>query len=876
MNNILTFEDYKKMNIRQVESVIYHQFIEKIITEKAEVNEGFIRNAINKRSSKFIQAALGDEIEKGKELEKSIKEALDGLNKGFEEVGKNIDANAKAKPNIEAIEKVKEAIKKVQSQAFDTLTMIGSEGEIDFAGFMGSASVAAAANFGILFSPIRSVFMTRKAYKYFLGIIKQTIRRNLLIIQLNFDQFENLILQKSFESEEDSEFSTKIGTLNAVMASLTAQLCDGKNQLLKGSKNKELKDKFEIIRKNTELAYRQQKSSSQSNPLRSLWEDQHNNTYTRTLEQIKQYINEDSQKELDALKNSITKMAGNDVELVQYGELLISAAEEYAIKTNHGINNNFIKMSSVFNLENQKKLIELITAAQKEAQEEIERKKNELEDDAKTKKINERIEKGKKIYEKTLKDSTKDYTLDMFEEEFGNEGINDLRAFFRSEDGQEACKDFIEKNPLYKYIVLDDVTLNNFLNSINDLKVVEISDTTEFFDTIIKKEQALYYMMADRSLKDAIESVESTDYFGFNIPSDMVEKNTILFESYYGSPLPELINERKREAGRSYQTEYGDKDEEKTKELKREIKELKRQISNIKDKDNGENKEEIKKLENLLNNANEKFNTFMGYKTIDRLKALEEAIEELKKRINNYINLDENEDSDYDIGNSDSDSDDGGSDPDNGDSDSDNEDSDSDDGGSDSDNEDSDSDTGESDPDDGDSDSEKKYVNPKSLSNILFPKGEGIKKRYFLTFDGSGNGLFDILHKDFKTTIFTEDKNYVSDISADSKLTIFKLIHEQLKMGKAIATQFANYLVRLEAHMLLKKQDPWFVVKNNKELIKTKDCFDINANKIQNKKAFVEINQDDFIDIKKFLEKFHTLSENDFVLEEKNKKEEKE
>ena len=92
MNNILTFEDYRKMNIRQVESVIYHQFIEEDIERKDEmddeVNEGIIRNFINKSSSKFIQAALGDEIEKGKELEMSIKEALDGLNKGFEEVEK--------------------------------------------------------------------------------------------------------------------------------------------------------------------------------------------------------------------------------------------------------------------------------------------------------------------------------------------------------------------------------------------------------------------------------------------------------------------------------------------------------------------------------------------------------------------------------------------------------------------------------------------------------------------------------------------------------------------------------------------------------------------------------------------------------------------
>ena len=72
MKNILTFEDYKKMNIRQVESVIYRQFIEEDIKDTSEVNEGFIKNAINKYAGNFIQNALADEIETGKELEKSI------------------------------------------------------------------------------------------------------------------------------------------------------------------------------------------------------------------------------------------------------------------------------------------------------------------------------------------------------------------------------------------------------------------------------------------------------------------------------------------------------------------------------------------------------------------------------------------------------------------------------------------------------------------------------------------------------------------------------------------------------------------------------------------------------------------------------------
>lgn len=693
MNNILTFEDYKKMNIRQVESVIYRQFVEEDI--KDEVNEGIIRNLINKASSNFIQTALADEIEKGKELEKSIKEALDGLNKGFEEVEKRIDVDnergVNSKSKLNAIEKVKEAIKAVQSQAFDTLTMIGSEGEIDFAGFMGSSTVAAAANFGILFSPIRSIFITRKAYKYFLGIIKQTIRRNLLIIQLNFDQFENLILQKSFETEDDSETLTKSGTLHDIISTLTEQLCGKDSKMFKKGKSKELREYLEAFKKAQDIAIKQSKENTKNNPLRSLWEDQHNNTYTRTLEQIKQYINDDSQKELDALKNSITKMAGNDVELLPYGELLISAAEEYAIKTNHGINNNFIKMSSVFNLENQKKLIDLIVATQKENEDEIVRKKKNIETKELKKKIKNNIKEGKKIYEKKIKDKESDYTFDKFTDEFNGNDIECLKSFFTYDEGKDTYKELKENHPVYKYLLEDITELNNFLNSIKNLIVVEKSNVKDFSESIVKKDQALYYMMAERSIRDALNKKTSEPYFGF--------------------------------------------------------------------------------------------------------EGVEEAISGSDETLEDNINS--------------------------------------------------------------------------ILKDNLFPTTsvkEKRKKRYFLTFEGSGNDLFNILHNDFKTEIFKDDKTYVDDISIENKETIMKIIHKNFKIGNSISTQFAEYLVRLEAHMLLKSQDPFFVVKNNDEL---KDCFTDN---MSNRNAFVEIKEEDFEDIKTFLTKYRNLSNNDFIIESNEKK----
>ena len=699
MNNILTFEDYKKMNIRQVESVIYHQFIEEDIKDEEIVNEGIIRNAINKASGKFIQTALADEIEKGKELEKSIKEALDGLNKGFDEIEKQIDTNdddKNSKSKLARIEKVKEAIKAVQSQAFDTLTMIGSEGEIDFAGFLGSATVAAATNFGILFSPIRSLFVTRKAYKYFLGIIKQTIRRNLLIIQLNFDQFENLILQKSFENE-DGEANARRDAIQEVIIKMSEQLCspDSKIDVVKGKKNIDnMKKYLEAFKKAQDLNNNLTKSS----PFSSLWQDQHNNTYTRTLEQIKQYINDDSQKELDSLKNSITKMAGNDVELVQYGELIISAAEEYAIHTNHGINNNFIKMSSVFNLDNQKKLIELIVASQKENLSEIERKKDRQKIKNREEENKKLVKEGKKLYEEKLKNSTKTYTLDEFYEVFEETGVESLRAFFTlSEEGKKAYEELIKKHNLYKYYIDDTISLNSLLSSINDLKIVEVSDIDDIYKNICNREHILYNLMAEQSIEDAIKSKKSENYFGFK----------------------------------------GVKDTEVDKK-------------------------------HILNVSNDIKNTIL----------------------NSII----------------------------------------------------------------------------STKTIITSKGKKItdnKKRYFLTFNGSGQNLFDLLHKEFKTKIFGAN-NYIDNISFKNKEILIQIIQKNLHIGKHLTAKLAEYLIRLEAHMLLDiKKDAWFVVKDKDQLFELK-CFKKDSRIIPNKSAFVEISQDDYDDIKNFLNRFHELSNNDF------------
>ena len=59
------------------------------------------------------------------------------------------------------------------------------------------------------------------------------------------------------------------------------------------------------------------------------------------------------------------------------------------------------------------------------------------------------------------------------------------------------------------------------------------------------------------------------------------------------------------------------------------------------------------------------------------------------------------------------------------------------------------------------------------------------------------------------------------------------------------------------------KKDAWFVVKDKDQLFELK-CFKKDSRIIPNKSAFVEISQDDYDDIKNFLNRFHELSNNDF------------
>ena len=386
MNNIKSFNEYT------------HQELEVIAYDNV-LNEG-LRSFFNKKAAAKVRAELADEIEMSKTIMDGIKEGLDSLNENFDIIRKGIEGNKDEKAKGEKQKALDAIIKILEDSRKNTwdLNQLIDEGEIDYTGFTANIGIASVAYFGILFTPFRATIMIHKGYRYFFNIIKNTIRKALVMLQLNFDQFENLIITKGFQSMDYVQDIAASQKLDDTIDAILKELCGEKTGMIKS------KSKAADYRKNIDIAYKRVKIENDKNKklkqssdvYNSL--DPYNNTYTKSLEALRQYSQDDVQKHLDAIKTSMNKLAGQEVDLQTYSELIIAAAEEHAYKVSTSIYNKFAKMTEVFSLPNQKKLIDLILAATQEEMDAAEKKTKDIEA-AKLKEDAEKAEdEGVKIF----------------------------------------------------------------------------------------------------------------------------------------------------------------------------------------------------------------------------------------------------------------------------------------------------------------------------------------------------------------------------------------------------------------------------------------------------------------------------------------------
>lgn len=387
MNNIKSFNEYTG---QELERVVY----DNVLNEKS-----MLRGFFNKRAARKVKSELAEEIEMSKTIMEGIQSGLESLNENFDEIKKDIESDKSDKKGEK--EKVLDSIKKIiedsRNNTWD-LNQLIDEGEIDYTGFTANVGIASVAYFGILFTPFRSIVMIHKGYNYFFNIVKNTIRKALVMLQLNFDQFENLIITKGFQSAgylQDQDTSVKISVF---YEKLQSKLFDEKSGSLVGKKGSA------YAKEQMQLAKQQIDAMMKADKIRNLSDnaynclDQYNNTYTRSLETLRQYSQDDVQKHLDAIKTSMSKLAGQEADLQVFSELIIAAAEEHAYKVSTSIYNKFAKMTEVFSLPNQQKLIDLIQAATKEKQDAAEEEKKKRESAEELKKASEFEDEGAGIF----------------------------------------------------------------------------------------------------------------------------------------------------------------------------------------------------------------------------------------------------------------------------------------------------------------------------------------------------------------------------------------------------------------------------------------------------------------------------------------------
>ncbi len=474
MNNILNFEQYREQVRLFEENLVKSQILQPL----DESLKGKIRKKINAKAEVFVRAALADEIEMGRQLNEEIQSSVDDLKEYIEKIQEFVDDNTPDK--TELFKKLEKMFDDIHKASFELLEILSGV-KINFADYVQNATMATLVNFGVLFIPTRSIFLLKKSYKYFIGLIKNTIRKDMLMLMLNFDQFENTVLIQSLEDDEQNKEMEKLETQKAAVDQLIAVMMGEKSK--KGqSYEKVIKDAERASKLVKQKFDMELKSLDRKTPAIG-FDTRYDNTYTKTLDQLKSFVLEDDSKYLEAIKNGMRTQALDEVDTKSYVELLISAAEECAYEVSNAIHTNFIEKVSVFKLANQKRLIELVKKdkelLEKQKEKDEKERKKEL-DKLKDEKFEKAVEEhGEEIFNKVIEGSPEKQV-----EKYKKLGKKEY-------DGDE----YNEKDILTAWLSKFDVDEKEYKNW--DEKKGDISDSLKLYFADVVPNEDSYLKYAD-------------------------------------------------------------------------------------------------------------------------------------------------------------------------------------------------------------------------------------------------------------------------------------------------------------------------------------------------------------------------------------------
>lgn len=474
MNNILNFEQYKEQVRLFEENLVKSQILQPL----DESLKGKIRKKINAKAEVFVRAALADEIEMGRQLNEEIQSAVDDLKEYIEKIQEFVDDNTPDK--TELFKKLEKMFDDIHKASFELLEILSGV-KINFADYVQNATMATLVNFGVLFIPTRSIFLLKKSYKYFIGLIKNTIRKDMLMLMLNFDQFENTVLIQSLEDDEMNKEMEKLETQKAAVDQLIAVMMGEKSK--KGqSYEKVIKDAERASKLVKQKFDMELKSLDRKSPAIG-FDSRYDNTYTKTLDQLKSFVLEDDTKYLEAIKNGMRTQALDEVDTKSYVELLISAAEECAYEVSNAIHTNFIEKVSVFKLANQKRLIELV------------KKDKELLEKQKEKDEKERIKELDKLKDEKFEKAVEEHGEEIFNRVIEGSPEKQVEKYKKLGKKEYDGDEYNEKDILTAWLSKFDVDEKEYKNW--DEKKDDISDSLKLYFADVVPNEDSYLKYAD-------------------------------------------------------------------------------------------------------------------------------------------------------------------------------------------------------------------------------------------------------------------------------------------------------------------------------------------------------------------------------------------
>ena len=474
MNNILNFEQYREQVRLFEENLVKSQILQPL----DESLKGKIRKKINAKAEVFVRAALADEIEMGRQLNEEIQSSVDDLKEYIEKIQEFVDDNTPDK--TELFKKLEKMFDDIHKASFELLEILSGV-KINFADYVQNATMATLVNFGVLFIPTRSIFLLKKSYKYFIGLIKNTIRKDMLMLMLNFDQFENTVLIQSLEDDEMNKEMEKLETQKAAVDQLIAVMMGEKSK--KGqSYEKVIKDAERASKLVKQKFDMELKSLDRKTPAIG-FDSRYDNTYTKTLDQLKSFVLEDDTKYLEAIKNGMRTQALDEVDTKSYVELLISAAEECAYEVSNAIHTNFIEKVSVFKLANQKRLIELV------------KKDKELLEKQKEKDEKERRKELDKLKDEKFEKAVEEHGEEIFNRVIEGSPEKQVEKYKKLGKKEYDGDEYNEKDILTAWLSKFDVDEKEYKNW--DEKKDDISDSLKLYFADVVPNEDSYLKYAD-------------------------------------------------------------------------------------------------------------------------------------------------------------------------------------------------------------------------------------------------------------------------------------------------------------------------------------------------------------------------------------------